>query len=138
MEERASPDRIALLDQGDAALADNPFEILDRLEIGIDQRFIDELPKVLGGLQLGAMGGLEDEPDAIGNGQIFWTVPACPVELKHDALVLASGRRFGEISKDGLEHLFTRATAGALLEPQTAFETFQTVAPLAGSTKPQT
>jgi hypothetical protein len=65
MEERAGADHVLLPGQGDAALADNLFEIPDGLEIGVDQRFVQELPKVFGGLQLGAVRRLEPEPDAI-------------------------------------------------------------------------
>ena len=46
MEERASSDHIALAGEGDAVFADNLFEVLDRLAIGVDQRLIDELPKM--------------------------------------------------------------------------------------------
>jgi len=106
MEQRACADSIALLNQGDAAFADNFFEILDGLEIGVGERLVDKLPKVLGRLQLGTVGGLEDEADAVGHGQIFGTVPTRAVELQHDAFVCACARRFGKVSKDGLEHFF--------------------------------
>jgi len=53
--EGAGADRILLPNQGNAAFADNLFEILDGLEIGVDQRLIYELPKVFGGLQLWAV-----------------------------------------------------------------------------------
>jgi len=53
--EGAGADRILLPNQGNAAFADNLFEVLDGLEIGVDQRLIYELPKVFGGLQLWAV-----------------------------------------------------------------------------------
>ena len=55
MEERAGSDHIALAGEGDAAFADNLFEVLDRLEIGVDQRLIYELPKMLRRLQFGTV-----------------------------------------------------------------------------------
>jgi len=57
MEEGAGADHVALAGEGDAAFADKLFEILDRLEIGVDQGFVDELPKVFGGLQFGLCEG---------------------------------------------------------------------------------
>src|ERR1700690_3515972 len=71
------------------------------------------------------MRGLEDEPDAIGHGQVFGTLPACPLELQHDWFVLACAGRFGEVREDGLEHLFAdsvrdvphRAPGGRFDEP---------------------
>ena len=103
MEERASSDHIALAGEGDAAFADNLFEVLDRLEIGVDQRLIDELPKMLRRLQLGTVRRLKHEPDAIGRSQVFWPMPSGAIELKDDPLVCASARRFGEVQKNGLE-----------------------------------
>jgi hypothetical protein len=55
MEESAGSDHIALAGEGDAAFADKLFEVLDRLEIGVDQRLVDELTKVFGGLQFGTV-----------------------------------------------------------------------------------
>jgi len=77
-----------LLREGDAALAD---PLVERLGFrkGVDQRFVDELPKMLGRLQLGTVNGLKDETDAVGKGQVFRTVPAGFVELKHNPLCRA-------------------------------------------------
>jgi len=61
---------------------------------------------MLGGLQFGAVGRLENEPDAFGHDQIFRAVPAGPVKLKHCTLVVADSNRFGEVREDGLEHFF--------------------------------
>ena len=107
-------------DEFDAAVADDPFEFLDGLEMGIDDGLIDVLPEMLGGLQLGAMRRLIREPDTVRHGQVLRAMPARAIDLKDDALVLACTRRFGEIGKDRLEHLFAngvgdvphRASAG--------------------------
>ena len=141
MEEGAGADHFALAGKGDAAFADTLFEILDRLEVGIDQRLVNERPKVFGGLQLGTMRRPKHEPDAIRYSQVFWPMPSGAIELKDDPLVCASARRFGEVQKNALEQLLSGALPhDALLERtlQTAFETFHTVAPVAGSTNPQT
>jgi hypothetical protein len=66
MEEGAGADWLSLVHEGDAALTDNFFEVLDGLEVSVDQGLVDELPKVLGRLQFGTMRRLKHEPDAIG------------------------------------------------------------------------
>jgi hypothetical protein len=58
---------------------------------------------MLGRLQLGAVGWLEHEPDAVRHHQVLGAVPAGVVELKHDALALAGTRRGGEIGKHAFE-----------------------------------
>ena len=75
MEERAVADHVALLCEGDATLADRLVESIQAFEVGVDQRLVDEFPKMLGRLQLGTMSGLKDEADAVGNGQVLGTVP---------------------------------------------------------------
>ncbi len=105
MEQGACADYFALADEGNAAAADSLVEVLDSFEIGIDQRLVHEVPEMLGGLQPGAMGGLEHEPDAIWNSQIFWPVPSGVIELQDDPLVFTSARRFSEIQKNKFEQL---------------------------------
>jgi len=76
------------------------------VEIGVDERLVDKLPKMLGRLKLGAMGRLKDETKAVGNSQVFGSMPAGVVELKHDALCGAGPDRFGEVGENEREHLF--------------------------------
>jgi hypothetical protein len=68
--------------ESNAAITDRLIESVDVLEAAVGEHLVDERPKVLGGLQFGAMCGLKDEADAFGDGQIFRTVPAsvCRVE----------------------------------------------------------
>ena len=89
-----------MLREGDAALADLLVERLKAFEKGVDQRFVDELPKLLGRLQLGTVSGLKDETDAVRNGQVFRTVPAGVVELKHNPLCRAGPDRVGEVAEN--------------------------------------
>lgn len=105
MEQRAVADRVRLLGEGDAAIADRLVETLDGLEATVYERLVDERPKMLGRLQLGAVGGLEYEADAIGHGQVFRAVPAGIVELKHDALPGPGTSRLGKIGEYEFEHL---------------------------------
>jgi len=51
------------------------------------------------------VGGLEDETDAIGHGQVLRAVPAGVVELKHDVLVGSRADRSGKIGENEFEHL---------------------------------
>jgi len=104
VKEGAVADHFALLSEGDAALADRLIESIQAFEIGVDQRLVDELPKMLGRLQLGTVSGLKDEADAVGNGQAFGTVPAGVVELKNDALRGAGAGRLGEVGENAFEH----------------------------------
>jgi hypothetical protein len=127
VEERAVTDHLLLVGEGDAALAYGIVEILYGLEVAIDEWLIDEGPQVLGGLQLGTVGGLEDEADAVRNDEVLGPVPAGIVELQHNAPLAPRTDRLGEVGKHELEY--------ALLM---LLETFHTVRPVAGSTKPVT
>lgn len=46
MEQGAGTDHFVLAGEGNAAVADNLVEFLDRLKIGVGQRLVDKLPKV--------------------------------------------------------------------------------------------
>jgi len=70
-----------------ASLGDGGVEIVDGLEMFVDQRLIDEGPQVLGRLELGTVGRLIDESDAVGHWQVFRAMPAGIVEGENnDAL----------------------------------------------------
>src|SRR5262245_36277111 len=58
---------------------------------------------MFGRLQLGTVGGLEDEADAVGHDEVLGSMPAGIVELQHDALARASADRSGEIGEHELE-----------------------------------
>ena len=105
MEKRVVADRVWLLDEGNAAVADRLIKALDGRKALIGERLVDEHPKVLGRLQFRAMGRLEDEADTIGDGQVLRTMPACIVELKHDALLGPRADRLGKIVENAFEHL---------------------------------
>ena len=106
MEQRAGLDHVALLHERDAALADNVVEVLDRLEVRVDQRLIDELPQMLGRLQLGTVRGLVHEPDTVGHAEVFRAVPAGVVDLDDGAPLLAGTDRLGKVGEDPLEIRF--------------------------------
>ena len=76
MEEGAVTDGVALVCESEAALCDQVIEALDGGEAAVGERFVDELPKVFGRLELGTMGGLEYETNAVGHGEVLGSVPA--------------------------------------------------------------
>ena len=105
MEEGAVTDGVALVCESEAALCDQVIEALDGGEAAVGERFVDEPPKVFGRLELGTMGGLEYETNAVGHGEVLGSVPAGIVELKHDALAVAGAHRSRKIDEDELEQL---------------------------------
>ena len=102
-------------------------EVLDGLEVAVDEWLIDEGPQMLGGLQLGTVGGLEDEPDAVGTTR--FSGPCQP------ALSSCSTMRLLRPAPTDLAKSASTSSKYALLM---LLETFHTVRPVAGSTKPVT
>jgi len=76
VEQGAVADCIWLLREGDAAIANRLVEVLDGLETAIGERLVNEHPKMLGRLQFGAVGGLKDEVNSIGDSQVLRALPA--------------------------------------------------------------
>src|SRR5437667_7508154 len=66
MEFGGASDGVLVSLQRATSLCDRGVEIVDGCEMSIDERLVDEGPKVLCRLQLRAVGGLEDQPDAVG------------------------------------------------------------------------
>lgn len=64
---------------------------------------------MLGRLQFGTVGGLEDETDAIGQAQVLGPMPARLIELQHDALSGSGTDRLGKIGKNEFEHLLANS-----------------------------
>jgi hypothetical protein len=74
-------------------------EALDGGEAAVGERFVDELPKVFGRLELGTVGGLEYQTNAVGHGEVLGSVPAGIVELKHDAPIVVGAHRSGKSTR---------------------------------------
>ena len=83
-------DKAAVLMEIAASPAYDGIEIVDRVEVFVGERLVDERPEVLGRLQFRGVGWLVDEPDAVGDGEILWSMPSGIVELEYDDAV-ASG-----------------------------------------------
>src|ERR1043166_2380086 len=89
-------DGLLILVQHATALSDDVIEGFDRIEVSVHQRLVDERPKVLGGLQLRAVGGLVNQANAVRDGKILWAVPACVVECENDDALAAGASLAGE------------------------------------------
>lgn len=106
MKERGGFYHFALLDEGEATFSDSLVKFGEGLETAVGEGFVDECPKMFGGLQFGAVRGLKDETEAVGNGEVFRAMPTGVVELQDDPLVLAGADRFREIRQHKFKQLF--------------------------------
>ena len=135
MKVRAGADHFGLHGECHASLGDRLVQIVERLEVAVDQRLVDEEPQVLGRLQLGAVRRLIDEPNAVGNGEVVRPVPAGPnLPASGRTSSCTTARFFLPTPID----LAKSARMASNISLQMAFETFHTVRPVAGSTNPVT
>jgi hypothetical protein len=94
-------DDLSMLVEEAASCIDGSIEIVDCRKVGVGERFVDEGPEALGGLEFRTARRLIDEPDAVGNGEVFRAMPTCIVELEHDdAITPGAG-----LVREGLEQL---------------------------------
>src|ERR1039458_8559242 len=98
--------------EGGASRRDDLFKRLEGGDVLVDDGLVDQRPQRLGRLHFRGVGGLEDEPNAVGNDEAGFAVPAGVVERQDDA-PLAPGAGFGL---------------------DTPFETYQKLSPVAGET----
>ena len=105
MEQRAGADGVALFDKFAAAVGEGVVELLDSVEEGVGERFVDQWPEMFGRLQFRAVGRLVDEADSVGNPQVRRSVPARVVELQDDPLVGAGADVGGEVGQRELEQV---------------------------------
>lgn len=101
-------DECAVLMQIAAALGDGSVEIVERSEVFVGERLVDERPQVLGGLQFGRAGGLIEEADAVWNGQVLWPMPSGLDELQNDDAIAAGAG----LARQGLDPLGKKKTVG--------------------------
>src|SRR5262249_61541050 len=85
MEEGAITDCVPLVREGEAALSDGVIEALDGVEAAVGERFVNEPPKMFGRLELGTVGRLEYETNAVGDGEDLGSGPAGIVALERDS-----------------------------------------------------
>lgn len=107
-----------------AALGEHGIQFLDRLEVAVDGRFVDERPEVFGRLQFGRVGRQVDEADALGHRKLWSSVPSGAVEHQHDDAVTPGACRAREVREqlfkerlvDAVRQIPDGLTAGRLHE----------------------
>lgn len=57
------------VNEGEAAFVDDALEVLERLEVTVDDRFVHQRPQAFGRLELGAVGGEMNQAQALGHFQ---------------------------------------------------------------------
>ncbi len=82
MEAGLPGDQAAILMEMAASGADDGVDIVDGVEVFFGEGFVDQRPKMFGGLQFRGVGGLVDQPDAVGNGEVLRAVPTGIGELQ--------------------------------------------------------
>ena len=112
MEVGGAGDDLLILVKHAAALRDDVIQGFDRVEVSIYEWLVDERPKVLCRLQLRAVGGLVEQANAIGDGEILRAVPARVVEHEDDdALVPGAG-----LAREGFEQFDEERLVDAVRE----------------------
>ena len=101
MEVGVACDGVLVLVEIAASRGNCSIEIADGIEVFVGERLVDERPEMFGGLELRAVGRLVDEPDAVGDGQIFRAVPTGIVKLEHDDAIAPSAG----LAREGFEQL---------------------------------
>ena len=71
---------LRVLREPDASCLDDGLRLVERIEMPVDDRLVDQLPQAFSGLQFGRIGRQVDEPDPVGNDQAGLGVPARIVE----------------------------------------------------------
>jgi hypothetical protein len=65
------------------SLGDSGVEMFDRFGVFVGERLVNERPEMFSGLKFRGARRLVDESDPIRNRQVFGSVPAGIIELKH-------------------------------------------------------
>ena len=92
MEAGAGLGLLALLGEGNALVGDFVFQLLDRRDVLVDDRLVDERPEGFGGLRLWTVGRQINQANASGDRQAGCAMPSGIVKHKQDD---ASNTGFG-------------------------------------------
>ena len=96
-------DAVGVRLEGDAARSLGLFEVVDGGEMPVVQCRVGQWPEMLGGLQLGGVGGQEQEVQMLGDAQLDAGVPPGAIQDQDDLLGGAGADRRGEGRKFDLE-----------------------------------
>lgn len=103
MESCVGCDEVMIVRQVLAAAIENRVQVVDGREVAIDDRLVDQRPKVFGGLQLGRIGRQIDEPDALRHDEILLRVPSGAVKHEHNDTFTSGADRAGELGEQAFE-----------------------------------
>jgi hypothetical protein len=108
------------------ALGDDGVEFVQRSEVPIDDRLVQQGPEMFGGLEFGRIGRQEDQADPVGDDQAFGAMPARVVEHEDDAALAPCT---GPVSRAKV------ASSSAKKGLERPLQRYQTASPLVGCTK---
>lgn len=86
-----------------AALLDAILDVGERVEVPVDDGLVHEVPKALGGLQLGGVGRQVDQPQPVWHAQAGLGVPAGPIQQEDDGALRPGAGLAGEQRQQTLE-----------------------------------
>src|SRR3712207_8726466 len=89
-----------------AAFGDGGMERVQRGEMRVDHRLVDQRPEMLGRLQFRRIRRQEDEADPVGDGDTLEAVPAGVVEHQDDVALSTRAGLPGEGGEQGREEGF--------------------------------
>ena len=92
-----------------AARRDDVVEFVERGNMPIDDRLVDQGPQRLGGLKFRAVGRQEDKPDAVGHGKAWLAMPSGIVEHENDDPVASRAGLLGEEAQQRLKERLRHA-----------------------------
>src|SRR5690348_6270477 len=84
VEQRRGANEVGTSLQGDTACRLRVFQVLDAGKVRIDQDRVGQWPEMFGRLELGRIGGQEQQVDVLRHPQPQTGVPASTVEDEHD------------------------------------------------------
>lgn len=101
MEEGVLPNEVGLLLEGETALCLHLFQRGQIREAHISQRLVGERPEVLSRLELGGVGGQDEQMDALGDLDVLTGMPSRSIQDQRNPL----GRSCTDIPSKGSQHL---------------------------------
>ena len=105
MEASLVPDPVSVGAEGDALAGHGGIEVAERLEVAVDDRFVDMDPEGFRRLKLRGVGREIDEANALGHREAGLAVPAGAVEHEDDDAVAPGTGLAGEEREGVLEEL---------------------------------
>ena len=109
MESGVGGDELKIAIEEATARGEHGVKVLDRFEVTIDDRFVDERPEVLCRLQLGRIGWQVDQSNAVGHREVWFGVPSGTVQHQHDDALTPSACRAHKVGEQLFEERLVNA-----------------------------